>query len=47
MPSSYSRQFLFVMLVVCSVFAVADASAAETDPDGRLYQPSARHIQSD
>ena len=40
MPSLYFRLLLIVTLVICSGLVVACASAAETDPDGRLYQPS-------
>jgi thiol-disulfide isomerase/thioredoxin len=38
MPSSYSRLLLIVTLVICS--GLVCASAAETDQDGRLFQPS-------
>jgi thiol-disulfide isomerase/thioredoxin len=38
MPNSYSRLLLIVTLVVCS--GLVCTSAAETDPDGRQFQPS-------
>ncbi len=40
MPSSYSRLLLIVTLVICSGLVVACARAAETDLDGRQFQPS-------
>jgi thiol-disulfide isomerase/thioredoxin len=40
MPSLYSRLLLIVTLVICSGLIVACASAAETGPDGRQFQPS-------
>jgi thiol-disulfide isomerase/thioredoxin len=40
MPSLYSRLLSIVTLVICSGLVVGCASAAETDPDGRLYRPS-------
>ena len=40
MPNLYSRLLLIVTLVICSGLVVGCASAAETDPDGRLFQPS-------
>jgi len=40
MPGLYSRLLLIVTLVICSGLVVGCASAAETDPDGRLFQPS-------
>ena len=41
MPSPYSRLLFVVALVVCAGLVVGCASAAETDPDGKLFQPSA------
>ena len=41
MPSLYSRLLCMVTLVICSGLVVGCASAAETDPDGKLFQPSA------
>ena len=40
MPGLYSRLLLIVTLVICSGLVVACANAAETDPNGRLFQPS-------
>ena len=40
MPSLYSRLLCTVTLVICSGLVVGCASAAETNPDGRLFQPS-------
>ena len=40
MPNLYSRLLSIVTLVICSGLVVGCASAAETDPDGRLFQPS-------
>ena len=40
MPNLYSRLLLIVTLVICSGLVVGCASAAETDEDGRLFQPS-------
>ena len=44
MPSLSLRSFFIVTLVMFSGLFVGCASAAETDPDGRLYQPSADPI---
>jgi len=44
MPSLYSRLLLIVTLVICSSLVVGCASAAETDQDGRLFQPSTDHL---
>jgi len=41
MPRLYSRLLRIVTLVICSGLVVACASAAETDSDGRLFEPSA------
>ena len=41
MPGMYSRLLCIVTLVVCAGLVVGCASAAETDPDGKLFQPSA------
>ena len=41
MPSPYSRLLCIVALVIYSGLVVGCASAAETDPDGKLFQPSA------
>jgi len=41
MPRLYSRLLCIVTLVICSGLVVGCASAAETDADGRLFQPSA------
>jgi len=41
MPRLYSRLLRIVTLVICSGLVVACASAAETDSDGRLLEPSA------
>jgi thiol-disulfide isomerase/thioredoxin len=40
MPSLYSRLLCIATLVICSALVVGCVSAAETDPDGRLFQPS-------
>ncbi len=40
MPSLCSRLLCIVTLVICSGLVVGCASAPETDPDGRLFQPS-------
>ena len=40
MPRLYSRLLNIVTLVICSGLMAACAGAAETDPDGRLFQPS-------
>lgn len=40
MPSVYSRLPGIAALVVCLFLAVGNAAAAETDPDGALFQPS-------
>ena len=41
MPSLYSRPLCIVTLVICLGLVAGCATAAETDPDGRLFQPSA------
>jgi thiol-disulfide isomerase/thioredoxin len=41
MPRLYSRLLFIATLVMCSGLVAACASAAETDPDGKLFQPSA------
>jgi thiol-disulfide isomerase/thioredoxin len=41
MPSLYSRLPCIVALAVCASLVVGCASTAETDPDGKLFQPSA------
>ena len=41
MPSLYSRPLCIVILVICLGLVAGCATAAETDPDGRLFQPSA------
>lgn len=41
MPSLYPRLFCIVTLAISPGLYVGDASAAETDPDGRLFAPSA------
>ena len=41
MPSLYSRPLCIVTLVICLGLVAGCAGAAETDPDGRLFQPSA------
>jgi thiol-disulfide isomerase/thioredoxin len=41
MPSLSSRLLCTVTLVICFGLATGYARAAETDPDGHLYQPSA------
>ena len=41
MPSPYSRLLAIVTLALCATFLAWSASAAETDPDGRLFEPSA------
>ena len=41
MPSLYSRLLCIVTLVIYSGLIVGCASAAETDPDGKLFQSSA------
>ena len=40
MPSPYSRLLPVVTFTLCVTFLALSASAAETDPDGRLYEPS-------
>jgi thiol-disulfide isomerase/thioredoxin len=40
MTRLYSRLLNIVTLVICSGLMAACAGAAETDPDGRLFQPS-------
>jgi len=44
MPSLFSRLRRTVTLVLCLGFVVGTVSAAETDPDGHLFQPSADAI---
>ena len=41
MPGLYSRLPCIVTLVICSGLVIGCVSAAETDPDGRQFQPSA------
>ena len=41
MPGVYSRLLCIVVLVICSGLVVGCAGAAEKEPDGRLFQPSA------
>ena len=41
MPSLYSRLPCIVALAVCASLVVGCAGTAETDPDGKLFQPSA------
>jgi len=41
MPGLYSRPLCIVTLVICLGLVAGCATAAETDPDGRLFQPSA------
>jgi len=41
MPGFYSRLLHIVALVIFSGLVVGCAGAAETDPDGKLFQPSA------
>jgi thiol-disulfide isomerase/thioredoxin len=41
MPRLYSRFLSIVTLVTCLGLVAGCASAAETDPDGKLFQPSA------
>ena len=41
MPGLYSRLLCIVTLVVCAGLVAGCASAGETDPDGKLFQPSA------
>ena len=40
MPGLYSRLLCIVVLVICSGLLVGCAGAAETGPDGKLFQPS-------
>ena len=40
MPRLYSRLLFIATLVMCLGLAVGCVSAGETDPEGRLYQPS-------
>ena len=40
MPSLYSRLLCIVTLAVCFGLVVGNARAADTDPDGQLFQPS-------
>jgi thiol-disulfide isomerase/thioredoxin len=40
MPSLYSRLLCIVTLVICFGLDVGNVRAADTDPDGRLFQPS-------
>jgi len=40
MPSSYSRLLCIVTLAMCVGLNIDNARAAETDPDGHLFQPS-------
>jgi len=41
MPGLYSRLLCVVTLAICSGLVIGCASAAGTDPDGKLFQPSA------
>ena len=41
MPGPNSHKLAIVTLALCASFLAPSASAAETDPDGRLYEPSA------
>ena len=41
MPGLYSRLLCIVTLAVCAGLVAGCASAGETDPDGKLFQPSA------
>lgn len=41
MPSPYSRLLAIVTFALCVSFLARSTSAAETDPDGRLFEPSA------
>src|SRR5210317_198954 len=41
MPGSYSRLLCIVTLVICLGLVAGCSGAAETDPDGKLFQPSA------
>ena len=41
MPGFYSRLLSTVALVICLGAYIGNVSAAETDPDGALFQPSA------
>ena len=41
MPSLYARLLSVVALAICLGFVAGCAGAAETDPDGKLFQPSA------
>ena len=40
MPSLYSRLLCIVTLVICTGLVVGCANTAETDPDGKLFEPS-------
>ena len=40
MPSLYARLLSVVALAICLGFVAGCAGAAETDPDGKLFQPS-------
>ena len=40
MPRLYSRLLCIVTLVICFGLDVGNVRAADTDPDGRLFQPS-------
>ena len=44
MPGSYSRLLCIVTLVICLGLVAGCAGAAETDPDGKLFQPSANPL---
>jgi len=44
MPSSYFRLRCIVTLAICLGLAVGHVRAADTDPEGRLYQPSANPL---
>jgi hypothetical protein len=44
MPNLYSRLRCIVTLAICMGVVVGHARAADTDPDGRRYQPSANPI---
>ena len=40
MPGLYSRLLCTVTLVICLGLVIGNARAADSDPDGRLFQPS-------
>jgi thiol-disulfide isomerase/thioredoxin len=40
MPNLYSRLLCIIALAICLGLVIGNARAAETDPDGKLFQPS-------